>query len=704
MTLLFQRKINFFYIICIPFFVFSQACKEGEKKSEHGEFTNELINETSPYLLQHAHNPVYWKPWSNEALKEAEKEDKLIVISVGYSSCHWCHVMEKETFTDTTVAKVMNESFINIKVDREERPDIDHVYMTAAQLMTGKGGWPLNIIALPNGKPLYAGTYHTQKQWISVLENITKQYKNDPKKAYEYAEMVSTGVQDVYVIKPSADSELLTEKHLASGIDRWKFNWDYENGGFKGSQKFMLPGALDFILKNSFITSDKEAQIYLKETLNKMALGGVYDQLGGGFFRYSTDAYWKVPHFEKMLYDNAQLIGTYSNGYKVFKDPLYKEVVYNTISFLKAEMKSNEGGYFSALNADTEGEEGKFYLWKKAELENLITNDFKLFASYYSIEDKNADEEGNLVLMKSESDVDFMTTHKLSEEKLNNLKKDWNTQLLNARNNRVNPDIDDKMLTSWNALLIKGLVEAYKTFGDDEFLKEAISIHSFIKNKAYKNDELIHAYKKGSTRTDVFLEDYAFLIQASLALYEVTAEVDYLQFAQKLNKHTLNNYKDDATGMFRFNAKTDLLTKIIKTDDGVIPSPNAVMADNLFLLGHIEYNTEYMQLSKNMVATMVPNYEEAAASYWNWGSLLSNNANSFYEVAVVGENAKTLLKELNKEYLPNTLIVTSTTESDLPLFKGRYTADGTYIYVCQNNACLMPVDNVKEALKDINTY
>ena len=668
------------------------------------KFTNALADETSPYLLQHAHNPVNWRPWSQEALQEAEKENKLVLVSIGYSSCHWCHVMEEETFEDEAVAKIMNENFINIKVDREERPDVDQVYMTALQLISGNGGWPLNVITLPNGKPLYGGTYHTKEQWTKVLKKISNLYNNDPEKAAEYSDMVAQGIADANLVEPAKDTLSLTKETLKSSIENWRLNWDTKEGGDKGTQKFMIPTNLSFLLDYALVTNDDSAKLHVKNTLDKMAMGGIYDHVGGGFYRYSTDSEWKVPHFEKMLYDNAQVLSLYAKAYQIFKDPQYKAVVMETTAFLEREMKHTSGGYYAALNADSEGEEGKFYVWQEEELKSVLGSDFELFASYYNIGPKSVWEEGKHVLQILQGDIAFAKDHSLEQKELQALKTDWHAQLLKARETRIRPSTDDKIITSWNALLINGFVDAYKAFGQKEFLDKAKSVYELLRAKSYRQDILVHTYKEGSRQTEGFLEDYAFLADASLGLYSATMDTKYLKFAQKLTQRAESLFADEASGMFRYNDDDELIAKIIKTDDGVLPSPNAVMAHNLFLLGHIDYNTEYTEKAQRMLSAMVPAVTQQAASYSKWNALLLQTAYPFYEVAVVGKNAGPLIKDLYQNYEPNTLVVGTTSENESPLFKDRYFDDGTFIYVCKNTTCKLPVETVERALEQLRNF
>ena len=687
-------------------FLFLFSCKEN--KAQQGEttykYTNALAQETSPYLLQHAHNPVNWRPWSQEALEEAKKENKLVLVSIGYSSCHWCHVMEEETFEDEKVAQLMNENYVSIKVDREERPDIDQVYMTALQLISGNGGWPLNVITLPNGKPLYGGTYHTKEQWTQVLTKISDLYKNDPEKAAEYSDMVTAGIADANRIQPTEGTGALTKENLKTSVENWKPIWDRKEGGEKGTQKFMIPTNLSFLLDYAHLTGDNSAKEQVRTTLDKMALGGIYDHLGGGFYRYSTDTHWKVPHFEKMLYDNAQVLSLYSKAYQIFKDSKYEEIVIETVAFLDREMKNPAGGYYAALNADSEGEEGKFYLWNEEELQSILGPDFDLFASYYNIDPKEKWEEGKYILYKSMDDKAFVATQSIDQNQLQAQKKKWRDKLLAARNERVRPSTDDKIITSWNALLIKGFVDAYNTFGQKAHLERAKSIFEFLRAKSLIDGALLHTYKEGSHQKEGFLEDYAFLEDVSLQLYGATLDSQYLDFAQKLNHSAEERFFDKASGMYRYNDGDELIANIIKTDDGVLPSPNAVMAHNLFRLGHIEYRTDFTERAKQMLSVMIPALTESAPSYSKWNSLLLNTTYPYYEIAVVGKNAEPLVKQLHQNYLPNTLVVGSTFASSLPLFEDRYFDDGTFIYVCKNTTCKMPVETVEKALNQLRNF
>ena len=700
------RKRLKFYVktVFIVLLSLCYSCKEKTSSDTAHAFTNELIHETSPYLLQHAHNPVNWQAWSPELFEKAQKDNKLVLISIGYSSCHWCHVMEKETFEDEEVAKMMNENFINIKVDREERPDVDQVYMTAIQLIKGNGGWPLNVITLPNGKPLYAGTYHTKEQWSEILLKINQMYTENPGQANEYADQLSAGIQETNLIEPSVEFEKLTKDALNEGLENWKEYWDLELGGNSGHQKFMMANTLSYLLDNAVLTENEEALTHVKNTLDKMAQGGLYDHIGGGFYRYSTDNKWKIPHFEKMLYDNAQAISLYVKAYKVFKDPSYKRVVEQTVAFLEREMKNPKGGYFATLDADSDGEEGKFYVWTIEELKKVLGNDFDLFSSYFNVKQENVWENNTYILFTDGNDSDFLVANEISENEFISKKLDWQTKLLEAKQKRVRPTTDDKIISSWNALLINGFIDAATAFSNETYLNRAISTFDFIKENSYSNKELQHSYKDGNTRKEGFIEDYALLTDASLNLYKATLDNAYLRFSETLTKTVIVDFADEPSGMFRFRKDNQLISKIIKTDDGAIASPNSVMANNLFQLGHINYNQEYLKKAKTMLTTMLPKVTESTSGYANWSNLLLQNTHPYFEVVVVGKDAKQLVKKLQEKHLPNALIIGSTSESEAPLFKDRYFEEKTLIYVCQNSTCKLPVETVEAAIEQMKNF
>ena len=446
------------------------SCKsQTEKKMTNHKYTNDLINETSPYLLQHAHNPVNWKAWNPETLELAKKENKLIIVSIGYSSCHWCHVMEHESFEDEEVAAIMNEHFISIKIDREERPDIDQVYMNAVQLLTGRGGWPLNCITLPDGRPIWGGTYFPKENWKSALNQISKVYAETPEKAIEYAEKLTEGVKKSDLVTINTKEAKFTLNDLQLAVSNWKQRIDFDLGGNKSAPKFPMPNNYQFLLRYAIQSGDQEILNFVNTSLTKMAQGGIYDQIGGGFARYSTDVKWHVPHFEKMLYDNGQLVSLYAEAYQATKNNLYKKTVFQTLEFIERELMDEEGVFYSSLDADSttktgELEEGAFYVWTEADLKSILDTDYELFSAYYNINNYGYWEHDNYVLIKNETDEAFAKNHSISINALDKKVTSWQKLLLKERAKKDQPRLDDKSLTSWNALMLKGYVDAYKVF------------------------------------------------------------------------------------------------------------------------------------------------------------------------------------------------------------------------------------------------
>lgn len=670
------------------------------------KYTNALVNETSPYLLQHAHNPVNWKAWNDETLAEAKQKNKLILISIGYAACHWCHVMEHESFEDSLVAKVMNDNFINIKVDREERPDVDQVYMNAVQLMTGSGGWPLNAVALPDGRPVWGGTYFKKEQWTKALTQIVDIYNNDPQKLNEYASRLEEGIKSLDIVTLNTNDAKFEQIQINEAIANWSKRFDYQKGGITNAPKFMMPNNIHFLLRQAYQNNDIELQNYVNNTLTNIAYGGVYDQIGGGFSRYSVDTKWHVPHFEKMLYDNAQLVSLYSDAYLITKNPLYKNVVLETLDFIKRELTHEEGTFYSSLDADSttpEGklEEGAFYVWTKKELETLLPEDYNLFADYYNINNYGLWEHGNYVLIRKDSNKEIAEKYNLSIDELTNKISHWKTLLLKHREKKDRPRLDDKILTSWNALMIKGYVDAYRVFGDDTFLNSAIKNAEFIIAKQLKPDGgLFHNYKEGKSTINGYLEDYAATIEAFLSLYESTLDEKWLNNARNLTNYTFDHFFDDSSKMFFFtsNEDTSLVTRTIEYRDNVIPASNSMMAKSLFKLSHYFDNEAYANTAKIMLNNVLPELSQYPSGFSNWLDLKLNYTQKYYEVAIVGKDAKNKISELNKTYLPNKLLIGSTSENNLPLLKNRYVDDNTLIYVCVNKACKLPVTEVNDAI------
>ena len=594
-------------------------------EAQEHTYTNALIHETSPYLLQHAHNPVNWMPWGEAALKQAREEDKLLLISIGYSACHWCHVMEHESFEDTTVARVMNENYICIKVDREERPDVDQVYMNAVQLMTRHGGWPLNCVALPDGRPVWGGTYFPKEKWLESIQAVADFYRKDPQQMGEYAQQLTAGIRQMDLVPVNTEPADFTMDALDELYTTWSKRFDNKEGGPAKAPKFPLPNNYRFLLRYGHHKEDQKVLEHVELTLRKMAWGGIYDQVGGGFARYSTDLYWKVPHFEKMLYDNAQLVSLYSEAWQAFKEPLYKEVVYQSLEFIEREMTAPEGAFYSALDADSEGEEGKFYIWSKEELKQELGADYDLFAAYYNVNSKGLWEQGHYILLRDKSAADFAGKAGLSPEALREKVTNWQKQLLKVRAKRIRPGLDDKSLTSWNAMMVKGYVDAYQAFDEKEFLDKALTNARFILKHQWQEDgSLYHSYKKGRSTIEGYLEDYAFTIEAFLALHEATFDATWLQHARKLADYVIDHFSDQETGMFFFTSDQGqkLISKSMEVSDNVIPASNSVMAKNLFLLSHYFNEKTYKERSIQMLNNVKEQMPSYGSGYSNWALLM----------------------------------------------------------------------------------
>ena len=666
---------------------------------------NNLKNETSPYLLQHVENPVNWNPWDKKYLDKAKKENKLVIISIGYASCHWCHVMERESFQDSTVAKLMNDKFISIKVDREERPDIDQVYMNAIQLITGSGGWPLNVITLPDGRPIWGGTYFSKGQWISALKQISEIYETEPEKFISYAKRVQEGINTLNDVVMQTDS--------FENIDINKYsklllkNIDEEFGGFNGAPKFMMPNNLNFLLRYSVQEKQEKSKDKILSTLDKMAYGGIFDHVEGGFSRYSVDERWHIPHFEKMLYDNGQLMSLYSVGYKISDKDLYKDVVYKIHEYIDSEMKDISGGYYSSLDADSKLDdgtyaEGEYYSWEKEELERIIGENFDLFSEYYNVNDNGFwEEENKYVLIRSISDIEFIYKNKLDSATFQKIKSEWIYKLKLAKIDKKKPSLDYKIITSWNGLMISGYVDAYKSFNDEIFKNEAINAGEFIfKNLIKKDGGLHHNFVNGKSKINGYLEDYATVIQASLDLYEVTLNQKWIERALNLSEYVLSNFSGVESELFYFTSSQDedLISRSVEFRDNVIPSSNSIMAKNLFRLYHYFDKQEYYEKAQNMSLSVTAEFETYPSGYTNWFDLIYNFKSNYYEIAVVGENSIKQVEEINKKYIPNKLIIGSKSENNLPLLKNRYVEGKTLIYVCVNKACKMPTEDLDEAL------
>jgi len=675
-------------------------------------FTNSLISETSPYLLQHAHNPVNWLVWDEKAFVKAKTENKLILVSIGYSACHWCHVMEHESFEDETIAKMMNDLFVCVKVDREERPDVDQVYISAVQLMTGRGGWPLNCFILPDGRPLYGGTYFPKQQWTEVLTNLATLWKSDAEKCFQYANELTLGIkqEDKIIIDPTkADFTIET---LDQSVEKWKLRFDNTEGGPNRAPKFPLPNNYQFLLRYSFFKNDAIILNHVLLTLDKMANGGIYDQVGGGFARYSTDILWKVPHFEKMLYDNSALISLYSEAFQLTKKQLYKDVVFESLGFIARELTAVNGAFYAALDADSEGVEGKYYVWTEEELKIILGEDFNWFADYYNVNSFGYWEDSNFILLRRDDEKLVADRNSMSVEYLRERNLEVKTVLLAQREKRIRPGTDDKIITSWNAMMLKAYSDAYDVFGEQDFLLAALKCARFIRAVQLRSDGgLFHTWSarfsldpiNGKSSINGFLDDYAFTIDALITLYQSTFDEEWLLLSKNLTEYVFKHFSDEHSPMFFYTSDDDpkLITRKIELSDNVIPASNAVMAKNLFYLGHLTGNLAWIEFSASMLRAMKKEILGYGAGYSNWMMLQLHFVFPFRELAIVGKSVDKTKELLRKHYLPNQIFAGSLGVSDLPLLQHRYVEGLTLIYICENQSCQMPMENVADVIKQL---
>lgn len=692
-------KQLFYLLFALTAFV---ACKSAHTTTEEGAHTNELINETSPYLLQHAHNPVNWYPWGDKALEKAKAEDKLIVISVGYAACHWCHVMEHESFEDSIVAQIMNEHFVSIKVDREERPDVDDVYMTACQLSGGKScGWPLNAIALPDGRPVWAGTYFPKDKWIEILEFFQKQKEEDYPKMEEFARSLIDRIDDQSQLPalPFEEEDAFQPALIDDMVQKVLALHDLEKGGRKGAPKFPLPDIYQFLQAYTYHTDKEEAAQAVSLILDNLAAGGIYDQIGGGFARYSTDADWKVPHFEKMLYDNAQLLSIYANAYEQQANPRYKQVMEETVSFMQNELLDKKGGFYSSIDADSEGEEGRFYIWSEKEIESLLTpEEFQLVKAYYQITNAGNWEHGNNILYYALGDK-RMDLNEAQQALLETAKQ----KLFTVRAKRIRPLTDDKILTSWNGLAIIGLLDAARALGNTSYKELAIQTAELYANKAMdKEGRLWRSRKDGVFSINAFLDDYALMAQAFVKVYESTFDEQWLHKADLLLTYALAHFENPESDLYYYASKIDapLVSRRMEMQDKVIASSNSLLAEALLSIGTYLDKKEYIQSSKRMLQSVLQQSQmkESPVFFSNWSQLLLKYTYPYYEVAIVGKDASALAEAMQKNYLPNVLYLGGKDEGTLDLLKYKAVEGETFIYVCKDKVCKLPVNEFEQAI------
>ncbi|MFT3681785.1 MAG: thioredoxin domain-containing protein [Ferruginibacter sp.] len=679
---------------------------------------NHLIAESSPYLLQHAHNPVNWYPWGEEALNKAGAENKIILVSIGYSACHWCHVMERESFEDEQVAAIMNENFINIKIDREERPDIDHIYMDAVQAMTGSGGWPLNVFLTPAARPFYGGTYFppqnafNRPSWTEILVSVVKAWNERPHEIEAQAENVTGYLEQSNSL---AQAKFGLQEHLPENIftpalcetifKNIMGTADREWGGFGKAPKFPQTFSIQYLLQYHYYTGNKDALQQALLSIDKMLEGGIYDHVAGGMARYSTDREWLAPHFEKMLYDNALLINILCDAYLLSGDKKYARSIDKTISFVVNELYNSEGGFNAALDADSEGEEGKYYTWQRHEIENILGADAGLFCAFFDVSENGNWEEKNIlrILKPAESfakekNIDINGFEEIIQASLKKLEQE--------RNKRIRPGLDDKVILSWNALMLQAIAKAATALDNDHYRQTAIKNFNFLKQnlKADQEGELMHTWKKGVAKYPAFLDDYANLALAALQLYEATFDKTYLYDAKGWCEYVISHFSDEEQIFFYYTntTQTDVIIRKKEIYDGATPSGNAVMASVLFKLSVVFDNAGWKNRAINMLSVISPMAAKYPGSFGIWASLLLQQVSGLNEIVFAGAGAEKMAAGLLAKYIPSRVILTAMQPgSEFPLISGKFIAGKNVAYLCKNYTCQAPVSSPEELYEQI---
>lgn len=673
---------------------------------------NHLQHETSPYLLQHARNPVDWYAWRPEAFGRARAEQKPILVSIGYSTCHWCHVMERESFENEDIAAFMNENFINIKVDREERPDVDAIYMEACQILTGGGGWPLNCFLTPDGKPFYSGTYfpprpaYNRPSWLQLLQHIANIWETKRDVAFDQAEKLLAHISrndDIFIQKPSSleglelsGPETFKTSHLESIFYRMREQFDRVEGGFGGAPKFPSTMAIQYLLNYHFFSGHPEALEHALLSLDKMIYGGIYDQLGGGFARYATDRAWLVPHFEKMLYDNALLVIVLSEAYKLTGKTLYKETIEETLEYVRREMTHPDGGFYSAQDADSEGVEGKFYVWDKAEIDAVLKEDAQLFCAFYGVTEDGNWEEKNILWRPSSFEA-FAAANGVETESLRQRLRACREKLFEVRSKRVWPGLDNKILLSWNALMASAHAAAFTALGREDYRVAAVRNVEYLLD--HYADETSATLQHSASQDEAFLEDYAFFIAALTDAYQITFNVRYLQIAGKYADAVMSYFYDRETGLFFFTdiRQSDIVLRRKDLYDNATPSGNSTMAHNLQRLGILLDRQEWRATASEMLLKMRESVERYPLSFERWATAMMNEVYPLHEIAVVGGNAAEKALAMQQMFLPNKVIAASREpEESIPLLGGKDGNADALIYVCRNFTCQRPVSDLDE--------
>jgi len=649
---------------------------------------NTLQNENSPYLLQHAHNPVHWQTWNEPTLRQAQIQDKMILVSIGYHACHWCHVMEKECFEDEEVAQWMNNYYINIKVDREERPDIDMHMMDICQILTGSGGWPLHVLLLPNLKPVYAGTYFPKSNFIAILKHFAFHYEKSKPKLLEQAARIEQGIVDYNALKPSLNDENITPEDIEKPILECIAYIDKEHGGIQGTPKFIMPEIWRMYMMFAYKNKDEQLKNTIHHTLTKIALGSICDQIEGGFARYSVDEQWHVPHFEKMLYDNAQLISLYCEAYSFFGDDYFKKTAQQIIHFAEANWNNGEGLFYTAFDADSEGEEGKYYIETYDTLKHLLGDDFEVFSRYYAIAPEgNWAESASNIFHAVACPISFAAQQNIDIHELNIILERAKNIIIQHRQNKVKPNLDNKIITSWNAMLAKALCDGYRYFNEEQYYHKAKKIADNILQTRLKDDEILRLrYDQHSISG--FLDDYAFVIDMCLNMFYAKGEEYYFNMAENLAEKAIHRFYDGQY-LFYYNQKsnTDALHSKYETQDNVIPSSNAVMAEVLHRIYLINGNSALEDIARKMCIYVQKNVFKNPLFYSRWAQAFTQIFIRHESRVYIGQAAEGFAQKALQQYHPFALIAFSNTESTLPIFKNRFTAGKTLYYYCENNTC-----------------
>lgn len=680
--------------------------------SQIPKFTNQLIHESSPYLLQHAHNPVDWYAWGEAAFEKAKTEDKPILVSIGYAACHWCHVMEHESFENEEVAAFMNQHFVNVKIDREERPDIDQIYMDALAIMGIQGGWPLNCFLTPDGRPFYGGTYfpptpmYNRPSWHNILTFISQTFQEERDKVEKQANQLTYYIQeqDKNIFKsfvvPEAGQQAFTIAQTHKIFKTLQRSFDTQDGGFGGAPKFPSSMAFQYLLAYHYYSGETKALNHVLFSLKKMIFGGIYDQLGGGFARYATDKKWLIPHFEKMLYDNALLVSTLANAFKITKDPLFKKTIEETLDFVLREMTHPQGGFYASYDADSEGVEGKFYVWSKAEIDAILGADAPVFNYYYGVTEQGNWEHTN-ILERQQSLEAFAKTVNRPVEEVENTLAQLRQKLFMVREKRVKPGLDDKILLNWNALMVSAFAHAYEALGNEVYLKTAeTTLHFLLEKFKIEADswEMNHTYKNGVAKYPAFLDDYAFLVAALIDTYQINFDENLLHIAAAITEFVIERFSDDQNIAFFYTkiGQQDVIVRKKAFYDNAIPSGNSTMASNLQRLGLILDKADYTQRAVNMLKSVEASVEKYAASFARWATVLLRFVHPVDEIAVTGKAHQQLVQQINEWYLPNKIVMATAINSEFPLLKNRTMEQQDLIFLCRNHTCQLPVQNLED--------